>query len=343
MKHFRSIIVTLVIFTLMISCKKEGPEGPQGPAGPTGISTAPDPALYNKWEVIYGLPSTRYVIFKNDNYVCVLDSTQYGFRSLSKALAFITSVQIKVYTTTYNYSIHGDTLRMTNNSDSIVLLKNADTPDETTWVTFVTVSDIINSPLPGGDGRQDIGFDGTNILWACDWNYDKLYKINPLTSTNTILSLAGGYYAPSVNYASAAIWIVNSTTIDKLDPSTGNVLSASPVLCTGMIRSLALIGQKMYFSSDGYIYTWDISTNEILQHFPFNASGMEYNNGYLYLLDEHHLHKCQLNPFHCVLTYYIDSPLAGSNMGGLTFDGSNFWVVCEDSDIYEFVLAKLAL
>ncbi|HNW89840.1 MAG TPA: hypothetical protein PKN48_09260 [Bacteroidales bacterium] len=337
------ILLTAIVIILLISCKKEGPQGPAGPTGPTGISTTPDPAIYGKWEVISGLPSTRYIILKNDNFLYKLDSTQYGFRYLSSDLAFITSVQIRVFWLTYNYFVTGDTLRMINNTDSIVLKKNSSAPDETSWVTMVTVTDTIYNPVVGGDGRQDIGFDGANILWAGEWNTSTLYKINPASATHTTLSLTGSYYSPSTNYASFSIWIVNNTTIDKINPTTGAVLQTSPALCSQRVKSLALIGQKMYYSSDGYLYTWDISTDEILQHFPYDADGMEYTGGYLYLLKEHQIHKCQLSPFKCVLTYQIESPFSGGNIGGLTYDGTHFWIVGEDPDNYEYALLKLSI
>jgi len=343
MRHIKSVIFFSLSIILFFSCKKEGPEGPAGPEGPLGISTTPNPELYNKWEVISGLPSTKFVIIKNSNYMYLLDSTQYGFRSLTKDLAFITSTQLRAFMVTFNYSICDDTLRMTNNNDSIVMLKNIYAPDETAWVTFVSVTDTLYNPLTGGDGRQDIGFDGTNILWAGNWNTSTLYKINPSTGTSTTLSLSGNYYSPSINYASFSIWIVGNNTINKINPTTGTIISTSPTLCSSRIKSLALVGQKMFYSSNGYIYTWDISTDEILQHFPFDAIGMEYCGGYLYFLQDNKIHKCQLSPFKCLITYYIDSPVLNGNQGGLTYDGSHFWVAGLDSYNNEYILVKLSI
>ncbi|GEM_PF-2502184 len=64
MKFIRATLVFLFIVTLFTACKKEGPQGPAGHTGPTGISTTPNPDIYDKWEVIAGLPSTRYIIIK---------------------------------------------------------------------------------------------------------------------------------------------------------------------------------------------------------------------------------------------------------------------------------------
>jgi len=344
MKYIKSILLVTLAISLCTSCKKdkyEGPQGPAGPIGPTGISTTPNPAIYAKWDVISGLSGTRYVILKSDHSIYLLDSTQYGFKALESDLAFITSNQITIFMEIYNYSVANDTFRLTNTNKNVVLKKNNNVPDETEWVTFVTITHTIPNPETSGNGDQDIGFDGTNILWAGDWNTSTLYKINPTTETSTSLSLAGNYYAPSINYAPSAIWIVDNNTIDEVNATTGAVMSTSPVLSSGRIKSLALIGQKMFYSADGYIHTWDILTDEILQHFPLEVYGMEYVGGYLYFLQGHMLYKCQVSPFQCVSTYYINSPFAGSY--GITYDGSNFWVVVEEQNTYKYFLAKLSI
>jgi len=346
MKYIKSILFVALAISLCTSCKKdkyEGPQGPAGPTGPTGISTNPNPAMYAKWDVVSGLSGTRYVILKSDNSIHLLDSAQYGFKALESDLAFITSNQITIFLEIFNYSVANDTLRLTNTNKNVVLKKNNNAPDETEWVTFVTITNTIPNPEINGDGRQDIGFDGTNILWAGDWNSSTIYKINPTSATSTALSLMGSYYSPSINYAPSAIWIVNSNTIDEVNATTGAVMSSSPVLSANRIQSLALIGQKMFYSADGYIYTWDIITDEILQHFPLDVYGMEYVGGYMYFMKNHLLYKCQVSPFQCVLTYYIDSPVASGNSCGVTYDGSNFWIVGEDPATSEYVLAKLSI
>lgn len=345
MNPIKFILFSAFIASLFISCKKEGPVGPQGPTGPTGptgITTTPNPAIYGKWEVVSGLTGTKYTIIKSDNSFYQLDSAQYGFKSLESTLAFITTAQITVYMTTYNYSITNDTLRLTNISDSIVLKKKANAPDETEWVTYVSVTATIDNPEIGGDGRQDIGFDGTNILWSGEWNSSTLYKINPATATSTSLSLWGSYYSAGVNFASSFIWISNNNTIDKVNPTTGAIISTSPVLSSSRIVSHALVGTDMiYCDGSGNISSWDITGVSITPLFSQYVHGMEYVNGFLYLNEGHQVYKCQLSPFEVLITYYIDSPFVGSNMGGITYDGSNFWIAGEDPDTGDYKLVKL--
>ena len=346
MKHIKAILLVALAISLFTSCKKEeGPAGPEGPTGPTGISTTPNPAIYAKWEVVSGLAGTKYAIIKNDNSFYRLDSAQYGFKSLQSDMAFITSSQITIFYSTYNYSIANDTLRLKNLNNNIVLKKNTNVPDEALWVIYVSVLDTIDNPAIGGDGRQEIGFDGTNILWSGNWNSSTLYKINPTTATSTTLSLAGNYYSAGVNYAASYIWISNYSTMDKVNPTTGAIISTSPVLTSGSrIVAHALIGQNMIYSDgNGNVFSWDISGATIVPLFTHYITGMEYVNGFLYLLDGNQVYKCQLSPFEALTSYYIDSPLVGSNMGGITYDGSHFWVVGEDNYTGDNKLVKLSI
>jgi hypothetical protein len=346
MKYIKAILLVALAISFFTSCKKEeGPAGPEGPTGPTGITTTPNPAIYAKWEVVSGLAGTKYAIIKSNNSFYQLDSAQYGFKALQSDLAFITSSQITIFYSTYNYSITNDTLRLTNLNNNIILKKNANAPDETQWVIYISATDIINNPAIGGDGRQEIGFDGTNILWSGNWNSSTIYKINPITATSTTLSLAGNYYSAGVNYAAAAIWISNYNTMDKVNPSTGAIISTSPVLTSGSrIVSHALIGQNMIYSDgNGNVSSWDISGINITPLFNHYFYGMEYVNGFLYLLEGDAVYKCQVSPFQVMTSYYIDSPLVGSNMGGITYDGSHFWVVGENNYTGEYKLVKLSI
>ncbi|HNW98838.1 MAG TPA: hypothetical protein PKK00_10555 [Bacteroidales bacterium] len=324
------IIFASIIFT---ECKKEGPQGPTGPTGPqgaTGYSTDPDPDLYGKWQIVSGLSETKYIILKNNNILYALDTVDYGFRSLRVDLAFITYAQIEVFMNLFNYTISNDTLVLSNQTETIVFKKNDNAPDETEWVTFVTVSDSIASPVTNGDGRQDIGFDGMNILWTAESNSNTLQKINPVTHAISSLTLSGTYYYGGVNFTNPDLYISNNNKIIKVNPSTGAVISTSPTITSGRIKALALVGQTMYCSADGYIYTWDISTNAVLQHFPFDADGMEYVGGYLYFFQDSQIHKCQLSPFKCIASYYVNHKIKTSYNGGITHDGANFWIASSD-------------
>jgi len=331
MKFIRVTLVFLFIVTLFTACKKEGPQGPAGPEGPAGSTTAVNPAIYGKWQVTSGMPDTKYIILKSNNDIYRLDSADYGFKSLTSCMALLTYTQINAFLITYNYTITNNTLTLSNLNGTIMLTKNDNAPDETQWVTNLTITDSIASPT-GGDGRQDIGFDGTDILWTSTGSSDILYKINPVTHAVTNFNLSSSYYYGCTNYAAGFLWISDGNTIDKVNATSGAVLSSSPVLSSIQITADALVGQDMWFCNwSGNVFTWNISTNVITPQFDLSVSGMEYTGGYLYLFHNHMIYKCQLSPFEAVTTYYIQSENVSSNNGGITFDGTNFWVVGYDN------------
>lgn len=322
----RTILSVCIFLSALAACTKEGPPGPAGPQGPGGNGSI-DPAIYAKWEVVSGLPGTKYFIIKTDNSFCQLDSLAYGFKSLYSDMAFITGSQIAAGFGVYNYAISNDTLRLSNSIGTVILKKNANAPDETQWTIAASITDSIPSPVPNGDGREDLGFDGTNILWAADASVSALCQINPVThAVSGTIPLSANYYYPSVNYASASVWVSNGTAIDKVNPASGAILSTSPALSANAITAMALVGQDMWYCDwQGALSKWDIISNAVTPQFQLEATGMEYVNGYLYIVRYNMLYKCQLSPFMAVATYAL--PVGNHSYHGLTHDGTHFWVV----------------
>jgi len=331
MKVMRTALVCSFVFILLIACKKEGPQGPAGPTGPTGSTTTVNPAIYGKWQVISGLPGTKYFIIKNDNIIYRLDSADYGFKSLFSNMALLTYTQINAFFMTYNYTIIDETMTLSNMNGDITLVRKNNAPHETQWVTNLTITDSIPSPT-GGDGRQDIGFNGTEILWTSTSSSSILYKINPSTHAVTNFNLSSSYYYGCTDYAAGFLWISDGNTIDKVNATSGAVLSTSPVLSSIQVTADALVGQEMWFCNwSGEVYTWNISTNVITPQFNLSVSGMEYSGGFLYIFHNNMIYKCQVTPFEAITTYYIESDNVSGNNGGITFDGTNFWVVGYDN------------
>ncbi|MEO6239809.1 MAG: hypothetical protein ABIQ40_00670 [Bacteroidia bacterium] len=341
------ILFSFILLTSIFSaCKKEGPSGPAGPPGSPGVNGigSPDPNIYNKWQVISGLPNTKYVIIKSDNSYFQLDSNAYGFKNLSSDAALITGSQIACFNL-FNYIISNDTLTLVNLYGTVILKKNTNAPDETQWVLPFTEIDSIASPVTNGDGREDLGFDGTNILWTADASSNAIYKINPTThSVAGTVPLTNTYYYGQVNYAAANIWISNNATVDKVNPSNGNVISTSPTLTTvtGPLTGMALAGQNLWYCDwQGNISTWDIISNAITPQLQYRTEGMEYVNGYLYMTKGNKIYKCELSP-----TFKVVASYAGDNNAsyqGITYDGSHFWVVKYNYNQNNYSLVKLSI
>ncbi len=349
MRYIKIALFLCLALSFFISCKKDkytGPQGPEGPAGPTGIASSPDPALFTKWDAVSGFSETKYVIFKSDYSVNTLDSAQYGFKTISSDIAAITNNQIYYNYNIYNYAIVNDTLRITNNVDTMVLKKNINAPEITEWVTYLTITDSIDNPVVGGEGNQEIGFDGSHILWAGSLNSSKLYRISPSTGTYTTLNLSGNYYYAGVACSGPSIWVADNSTFDQVDPSNGAVLTTSPVLSSEGITALTLSGVSMlYCTPTGKFCSYDMVShfNGWLFSIPDGFTGLEYVNDFLYFFRGHYLYKWQFSSYQVVTTYYIDSPLLDDETGGVTYDGTHFWVVGKNPNTDEYKLLKLSL
>ncbi|HNW69693.1 MAG TPA: hypothetical protein PKI01_04785 [Bacteroidales bacterium] len=342
MKSVKVILLLSLVLIVFASCKKEGPQGPEGPSGPAGTSQTVNPELYGKWQVVSGLPETKYIIVYNNNMTYLLDSLEFGFKHIHEDMALITYAQIYLENTVFNYTISHDTLRLTNFSKNIVLKKNSNAPAETEWVTFVTVTDNIPSPT-NVTGNFDIGYTNGKIAWTAKSPSDTLFLINSTTHDVSYLfinSVTNG----SVNCATA-FWISSDNRVYQVSPNNGLTLSSSPVLGSGRVNALTLVGANdMWLCIDNKIKTWNPLTNDITEKFELYANGMEYVGSYLYILQNELIFKCQISPtFQVVQTYYINDPnLNFWGNGGITYDGAHFWIVGQDNDTYQFSLYKLS-
>jgi len=344
MKTLKVILQLALILIVFASCKKEGPQGPEGPGGPAGTSLTVNPELYGKWQVVSGLSETKYLIIYNNNMTYLLDSLEYGFKRMHEDMSLITYAQIYLNNNTvFNYTISHDTLRLTNFSKNIVLKKNSNAPAETEWVTFVTVTDNIPSPT-NVTGNFDIGYANGKIAWTAKNPSDTLFLINTTTHDVSYLFI-NSVNNGSVNCATA-FWISSDNRIYQVSPNNGLTLSSSPVLGSGRVNALTLVGANdMWLCIDNKIKTWNPLTNDIIEKFELSAHGMEYVGSYLYILQDEWIFKCQLSPtFQVVQTYYInDSNLNSWGNGGITYDGAHFWIVGQNNDTYQYSLYKLSL
>lgn len=343
MRCVKIILQLALVLIVFASCKKEGPQGPEGPSGPAGNSLTVNSELYGKWQVVSGLADTKYLIIYNNNLTYLLDSLEYGMKKMHEDMAMITYAQIYLHNEVFNYTISNDTLRLTNFSKNIVLKKNSNAPAETQWLTFVTVTDSIPSPT-NDIGYFDIGYANGKIAWTAKSPSDTLFLINTTTHDVSYLSITSANNG-SV-YCANSFWISSDNRIYQVSSNNGLILSSSPVLGTERVQSLALVNSNsMWLCIDNIIKTWDVLTNDITQLGELYCNGMEYVNSYLYILQDDLIFKCQLSPtFQVVQTYYINnSNLNFWGNGGITYDGTHFWIVGQNINTYQYGLYKLCL
>ena len=320
MKSIKLSFILLLIITVFVTCKKEGPQGPQGQAGPGN----PDPNIYGKWEVISGANEFKYLIINNDKSYYVLFEDTFGFKSQYNDIALITGSQIVIEIGNgylYNYSVSSSSLTLTNTEDTISLSRNNNVPDQDNWLKKITSLSSINAPIKRA---TDLAWDGQYIWYGNAYETNYLYKINPLTSyVDSIPTINSAW---GIEFDGQYLWTSNNgyDKIFKVDPTTGSNITES-VSMGAWIESIAWDGQYLWCWSDneGTIYKYNPQSNSVVSQYNIGtAGGITYANGYFYLCIYGVLHKCTINPLHAIESYSLEN----LHIHGITYDGNNFWV-----------------
>lgn len=332
-----SLMVTYTDAIMVNAGAVRGPQGTQGPKGDAGKSGEPDTILYNIWEVKKGSlnswMNTKYIIFNDNNNVNYLnEDATYKFRSLSSSNALITHKQMLISWMVYNYNIKNDTLRINNSNTDLLAILNRRGPAVKDWVNLVSSLDSIDAPA-SGDPRTDMGYDGQNILLTNDANSTTLHKINTISKTASTVRLSKNFYYSATEYVNGDAWITNYNLIEKVNPSTGNVISTGAALSNGDridLGGLAWSGSVFYASSRQRIYTYDPSGNSWTKYVDAtNINAMTMVGTDLFVVKDGLIHKCTTSgSFAASKAYKIisaDNDGYGEVMG-LTHDGSRFWV-----------------
>lgn len=337
MKTTQALCLTLLTLSLgLASCKKEIP-GPPGPRGPGGIGSA-DPRLFNKWEIISGSKTMKFLAFTNEHRITQLyEDKTFGFKTTSENTALITGNQVQMNYFTYNYSISNDTLKLTTTGGSILAKRNDNAPTIDSWVSVIQPLDSFQAPHID-DPREDIGCDGEYLYMVDGANSDSIYKIGIAAKGLTGAIPFRGYYS-SIEYAEGYLWASNSNTLRKLNKTTGEEIQVSIPLGDYAIQGLAYDGQYFWCNANGYrsdtLIKYDPVNNTIVSKEAFQDYapflGMAYVNGYLYVCNNGFVYKCTTSPFKAIKTYKIGT-IENNGYGGITgiaYDGSNFWLKAE--------------
>lgn len=305
---------------------------------PAGGSTILYAALYNNWEVKSGMPNTKFITIKSDNSYSIFNEDKtWGFRSIGNDMSFISGTQLSLvnngyFMYSYNYSVKNDSLILSNANEKIIAIKNNNAPKKTQWIDYVSSLDSVPFPIQFGDPREDIGFDGQNIILTGDANSRTLYKINVNTKTVSTLALKYNAYYSSASFANNSIWFLSTNNVSKIDMN-GSTTFSSAQLNNGDRTDgggFAFDGTNFYCSSRNCIYNYNITNNSWTNLYDIqNVTGMEYVGGYLYVVKEGAIHKCTISPFRVVKTYIINSATDSGGYGrliGITYDGTYFWI-----------------
>ena len=349
MKTKAKFLKTLFLFVITItSCNKNNDS-----SDPIQINN-----IYGKWEVLSGevlINDSKYIYINTDNTIVVQGEDNHGFRDEYKTNMTVTDIQITMSdwgTSIYNYTLEENELTLIPPyaSPPIILQRTTGEYEVDNWIKSLSILDQGNVPW---DRDIDIAFDGEYILgyFSDDRN---ILQINPedfsIAGTIPTTDRINAVEIEKSNLPHRQLFIggTGSGTFDSFLYSSNTLYyTSSPV--GAYIQGIASIEpgqlwlnshneQKLYkYKSNG-----SLSTGEILEtiDLDFQPNGMDYRDGYLYMVKNDKVYKCTTTSgLRAVETY----SLKYHEIDGITFDGANFWLNAESNDEDGYKLIKVDL
>jgi hypothetical protein len=304
----------------VFSCKKDDNTLPDYVQGITG-----------GWKYINSLNNEKYLLIYNNSTFSMLTSNKQGLRGRADGILLVTGGQIMFdegsggeYSniSIYNYEFNGDTLILTKPLQTIKLVKDKSAPETSDWIKSLEA--LVKTKAPISD-ITDIAYDGTYIWYGNAYNSDYLYKINPTNFTKDSVKITQSAWA--IESDGAYLWVSSngSSTINKLDKSTGGTISTS-ISMGSWIYGIAKNSNFLwcYSNNEDMLYKYNTNTNTVAENIEVegNWGGLAFVNNYLYIASDGKINKCTTSP----LTTTLSFELAGYYIYGIAHDGSNFWV-----------------
>jgi len=175
-----------------------------------------------------------------------------------------------------------------------------------------------------GTRIEDLAYDGTN-LWATDYYDDIIYKLDPVTG-----EVLDSIYTPrdgpqGLAFDGNYLWGSDSTTIYKIEVTTGEVLSTFD---SQNYQGLAYDGGYLWGSElYGDIYKIDPTTGVVINSFRAPGGswpdGFTFDGTYLWLVDSLDDEIYKLDPVTGEVLDSIYTPRDGPQ--GVAFDGNYLW------------------
>lgn len=266
--------------------------------------------------------------------VQVLTQSGDGFRGIEQHLLEATPMEIVLDGDPYIYSIEADVMSLVYPGDeTIYLMRRTDSaPTEDEWIRPV-------HPGPGFSVDENVGtagdlaWDGTNLWLGHD---DENPAFSVFTRDGELVRSVPneGRRGFSLAFHGAALWATNggSRPIYCQDTTTGEILRRSIDLGV-WTKGLASDGQLLWLAvnNDDVMVHYDPqadAVNRTVGYENLEPAGLEYVDGFLYLLERGHIHKID-----AVSHELVDiARVPGRYVGGITYDGLSFWILTVSRD-----------
>lgn len=348
-KHMKTLLKFMVALLLL------------GCGGNDDNSNTPEEnILEGQWRLISGSfynGADKFAYFNADNTLDILRETNDNFKGNFNTTYTIDDSQITINglpqsgPISYDYILEDDILALTNDFTSATLQKvTSGAPDLSSWITELTVLEEGNAPW---EGYVDIAFsyDKTQILYGTtnDGDYIALIDPNTFNEVGQITTTRSAYAVEVEKFDLPDRYIFMSDNGAEeffgYYENNINTLGVTSQELGAWITGLASVDSRNIWAASGnestlYLYDYDTSNIDITIPIQVNPLGLDYQNDMLYVSDGNTLHKCQTTPNFEVLESYS---IPDFTIGGVAFDGTNFWVNGYDASDDSFKIVKTSL
>lgn len=280
--------------------------------------------LLDTWELKDSTQDNwKYLIFTSENYFYMLMGDEQNRHYIYDGVYSIIGNQLNMRGTLYIFNIHNNTLTLSNPGKTFTFIRDSSGTTKDEWV--IPVSIIKEVPLVGQTNIQDITFDG-----SCFWVSTGMTGVVKIDSLgNSIVNYNVGS-ARGITFGNGNLWVSNYDTLKQINPLNGEITSRQEVQNDPFIYCLA-------YQSSGIWATTNDQLIKIFEGVPFyrvyfRANGIEVLNDQVWVTSDYYIYCIDLFSGKATRTYELPNYI-----GGLAFDGNNFWTITENSGLYSLL------
>ena len=333
----RVVVMAAVAALLATACGSGGVNN-GGNAGNGGTET---PAVYGAWSITsmtgvdfndgdpVFLPSSKYLRVESDKTFAILNETSpNAFHAVRSGVVSATTTQVGLDGRFFNYAVSGNTLTLSRPNGQIVATRAPSAPATNAWVVPAVASGpAITIAASIGEGT-DLAWDGAHFWVGNDDATDTIQQI-ALDTGEVSSTLPANMDVIGIGWDGAHFWVSDDghDKVYKID-NTGAVLETSPAM-GAWVQGIAFDGTKIwgYSQNEQTLYAYVPGTTTLTDTIPLPdayGGGIEYANGFIYLVTGNSIYKIQPSPPKVLTTY---SFYGLYYLVGIAFDGTNFYVL----------------
>ena len=334
------VVWTAAAVALLVTACGSGGGNDGGNGGNGGNGGTETPAVYGAWAITSNtavdfndsdpvfLSSSKYLRVESDNTFAVLNETSpNAFHAVRSGVVSATTKQVGLDGRFFNYTVSGDTLTLSRPNGQVVATHAPSAPAMSAWVVPAVAGAAVPVTADIAEGT-DLAWDGSHFWVGTTSNRDGIQEI-ALDTGEVSSTIPTSLDVIGIGWDGAHFWVSNDgqDKVYKID-NAGAVLETSPTMGP-WVEGIAFDGTKIwgYSHNEQTLYAYVPGTTTLTDTIPLPdayGGGIEFANGFLYLVTGNSIYKIQTSPPKVVTTY---SFYGLYDLTGIAFDGTDFFVL----------------